>query len=208
MIDKIRLINQSALRIDGEKIIYFDPFKIDENYNDADYIFITHSHYDHFSKEDILKIKKDSTKIIVTSDLYEECKKMGFFEVIVVDQNKEYTIDNISFRTVPAYNINKDFHKKEYNWVGYIINIDNSILYVAGDTDNIPEIRNINCDIAFVPVGGIYTMDYKEASELIKEMRPRLAVPIHYKTVVGTTEDAYNFKKELEGIVEVKILME
>ena len=208
MLEKIRLINQSALKINSDNIIYFDPFKIDENYNDADYIFITHSHYDHFSKEDILKIKKDSTKIIVTSDLYEECKKMGFFEVIVVDQNKEYTIDNISFRTVPAYNINKDFHKKEYNWVGYIINIDNSILYVAGDTDNIPEIKNINCDIAFVPVGGTYTMDYKEASELIKEMRPRLAVPIHYKTVVGTTEDAYNFKKALEGIVEVKILME
>lgn len=208
MLEKIRLINQSALKINSDNIIYFDPFKIDENYNDADYIFITHSHYDHFSKEDILKIKKNSTKIIVTSDLYEECKKMGFFEVIVVDQNKEYTIDNISFRTVPAYNINKDFHKKEYNWVGYIINIDNSILYVAGDTDNIPEIKNINCDIAFVPVGGTYTMDYKEASELIKEMRPRLAVPIHYKTVVGTTEDAYNFKKALEGIVEVKILME
>ena len=208
MLEKIRLINQSALKINSDNIIYFDPFKIDENYNDSDYIFITHSHYDHFSKEDILKIKKNSTKIIVTSDLYEECKKMGFFEVIVVDQNKEYTIDNISFRTVPAYNINKDFHKKEYNWVGYIINIDNSILYVAGDTDNIPEIKNINCDIAFVPVGGTYTMDYKEASELIKEMRPRLAVPIHYKTVVGTTEDAYNFKKALEGIVEVKILME
>ena len=85
MIEKIKLISQSALRIDSDIIIYFDPFKItDEFNNDADYIFITHSHYDHFSKEDILRIKKDTTKIIVPSDLYEECKKMGFSEVMVV----------------------------------------------------------------------------------------------------------------------------
>lgn len=208
MIEKIKLISQSALRIDSDIIIYFDPFKLtDEFNNDADYIFITHSHYDHFSKEDILRIKKDTTKIIVPSDLYEECKKMGFSEVMVVEPNKDYVIDNIWFKTVPAYNINKEFHKKEFNWIGYIIDVENNILYIAGDTDNIPEIRNINCDIAFVPIGGTYTMNYKEAAELIKEMRPKLAVPTHYKTVVGSVDDAYNFKKELENIINVKILM-
>ena len=209
MIEKIRLISQSAIRIESDKIIYFDPFKLTDEYNeDADYIFITHSHYDHFSKDDILKIKKDTTKIIVTSDLYEECKNMGFIDILVVEPNKEYSIDNIIFKTVPAYNIDKDFHKREYNWVGYIISIDNYNLYMAGDTDNIPEIRNIKCDIAFVPVGGTYTMDYNEAVELIKEMKPNLAVPIHYKTVVGTVEDAYKFKESLDGFVDVKILME
>ena len=208
MIEKIKLISQSALRIDSDIIIYFDPFKItDEFNNDADYIFITHSHYDHFSKEDILRIKKDTTKIIVPSDLYEECKKMGFSEVMVVEPNKDYVIDNIRFKTVPAYNINKEFHKKEFNWIGYIIDVENNILYVAGDTDNIPEIRNINCDIAFVPIGGTYTMNYKEAVDLIKEIKPKIAVPTHYKTVVGSVDDAYNFKKELENIINVKILM-
>ena len=208
MIEKIKLISQSAIRIESNKIIYFDPFKLTNEYKeDADYIFITHSHYDHFSKEDILKIKKDTSKIIVPSDLYEECMNMNFSEIFVVEPNKEYNIDNIYFKTVPAYNINKDFHKKEYNWVGYIINIDNYNLYIAGDTDNIPEIRNIKCDIAFVPVGGTYTMDYKEAVELIKEMKPSLAVPIHYKTIVGSVEDAYKFREGLDGFVEVKILM-
>ena len=208
MIDNIKLISQSSIRIDNNGIIiYFDPFKIDNYSFDADYIFITHSHYDHFSKEDILKIKKDSTKIVVTNDLYDEVLKMGFSDILVVEPNNDYSIDNINFKTVPAYNIKKDFHKKEYNWVGYIININNKILYIAGDTDNIPEIRNIKCDIAFVPVGGTYTMDYKEASKLIDEMKPKLAVPIHYKTVIGSVEDAYNFKKELEGKIEVTILM-
>ena len=207
MIENIKLISQNAIRIEGDKTIYFDPFKIDNNYNDADYIFITHSHYDHFSKEDIEKVRKDSTKIILTSDLYDECMNMNFNDVLVVEPNKEYKIDDITFNTVHAYNIGKDFHKKEYNWVGYIINIDNNIIYVAGDTDNIPEIRNIKCDIAFVPVGGTYTMDYKEAAFLIEEMKPELAVPTHYKTVVGTVEDAYNFKEELDGKVKVEILM-
>lgn len=206
MINKIELICQSALKINSGKIIYFDPFKIDNEYNDADIIFITHSHYDHFSLEDILKIKKDTTKIIVTSDLEEKCKELGFKDIITVKPNNNYIIDNISFSTVPAYNIGKDFHKKEYNWVGYVINIDNNILFIAGDTDNIPEIRNINCDIAFVPVGGTYTMNYIEAVSLIKEMKPKLAIPIHY-SLVGSKEAAYNFKKELDGVIEVKILM-
>lgn len=208
MINNIKLISQSAIRIGGDKIIYFDPFKLTNEFNnDADIIFITHPHYDHFSKEDILKIKKDTTKIVIPTELYDEAVTLGFSDILTVEPNSNYTIDDISFSTVPAYNINKDFHKKEFNWVGYIINIDDQKLYIAGDTDNVPEIRNIKCDIAFVPIGGTYTMTYREAVELIKEMKPGMAIPIHYKTIVGTVDDAYNFKKELDGIVEVEILM-
>lgn len=206
MIDNIKLISQNAIRIDNGKIIYIDPFRITGYSNDADYIFITHSHYDHFSKEDILKIKKNSTIIVITQDLYNEVINLGFNNILVVSPNNSYEVDGIKFSTVPAYNINKDFHKKDYNWVGYILNIDNNILYIAGDTDNIPEIRNIKCNIAFVPVGGTYTMNYKEASDLIKEINPDLAVPTHY-TEVGSKDDALNFKNELEGFAEVKILM-
>ena len=204
MVDNISVISQNAIRIEGDKIIYFDPFKIDKNYNDADYIFITHSHYDHFSKEDINKVKKDSTKIIITEDLIDE---IDIKEYIAVKPNNNYEIDDISFSTVPAYNIGKDFHKKDNNWVGYIVNIDNKKIYVAGDTDNIPELENISCDIAFVPVGGTYTMTYKEAASLIEKINPKLAIPTHYKTIVGTIEDAYNFKEELNKKVDVEILL-
>ena len=208
MIEKIKLISQSALRIQSNKIIYFDSFKLTSEFqNDADIIFITHPHYDHFSKEDILKIKKETTKIVVPNELYEEAIYLGFKDVVTVEPNKNYTLEDISFSTVPAYNLNKDFHKKEFNWVGYILDLNNQKLYIAGDTDNVPEIRNIKCDIAFVPIGGTYTMTYKEAVELIKEINPGIAIPIHYKTIVGSVDDAYNFKKELDGIVDVKILM-
>lgn len=211
MVDNIKLISQSALRIkNNDKIIYFDPYLLNNKYkNDADYIFITHSHYDHYSPDDILSIKKDNTKIVIPYDLENEVYSLEFNtnNILLVKPNKDYQMDNIKFSTVPAYNINKDFHKKEYNWVGYIINLD-KVIYIAGDTDNIDEIRNIKCDIACVPIGGVYTMNVEEAVELVKSIKPKICIPIHYKTIVGTVDDAYEFKRLLEGITDVKILME
>ena len=208
MIDNIELIAQSALRIIyNDKIIYFDPFKINGKYhNDADYIFITHSHYDHFSLDDIKSIIKDDTAIIVTVDLEDKVKSL-IEKVLVVIPNNEYEIDGIKFKTVPSYNNNKDFHKKEYNWVGYIINLNNEKIYIAGDTDNIKELHEIKCDIACVPVGGTYTMNYNEAVDLIKNVKPKYAIPIHYKTIIGSSNDAINFKNSLQGIADVRILM-
>ena len=210
MLENIKLIAQSAIRIENSegKVIYFDPFKItDEFNNDADYIFITHSHYDHFSKEDIKKIKKDNTKIVVTKDITRELENMGFNNILSVDPNKEYKIDDINFKTIPAYNIDKTFHKKEYNWVGYIVNINNEVIYVAGDTDNTVEAREVTCDIAFVPIGGTYTMNVEEAAELIKTINPKVVVPTHYETIVGSIKDAYDFQNKLKNNIEVKILM-
>ena len=211
MVDNIKLISQSALRIkNNDKIIYFDPYLLNNKYkNDADYIFITHSHYDHYSPDDILSIKKDNTKIVIPYDLENEVYSLEFNtnNILLVKPNKDYQMDNIKFSTVSAYNINKDFHKKEYNWVGYIINLD-KVIYIAGDTDNIDEIRNIKCDIACVPIGGVYTMNVEEAVELVKSIKPKICIPIHYKTIVGTVDDAYEFKRLLEGITDVKILME
>ena len=213
MIENIELIAQSAIRIVNSvgKVIYFDPFELSDTYlNDADYIFITHTHYDHLSEKDILKIKKEDTRIIGPKDIYDKVRAIGFTneKVLIVKPNEKYNLMNISFETVPAYNINKSFHKKEYDWVGYIIYIDSSRVYVAGDTDYIKELESIKCDIACVPVGGTYTMTSDEASDLIKNIRPKFAIPIHYKTVIGSVNDAYNFKKKLEGLVDVKILIE
>ena len=211
MINNIELISQSALRIKySDKIIYFDPYLLNNKYkNDADYIFITHSHYDHFSREDILSIKKDSTKIVIPYDLENDIIELGFIKIniLVVKPDMEYNIDDITFNTVCAYNKLKPYHKPEYNWVGYVVKMD-QIIYIAGDTDNIDEIRNIKCDIACVPIGGTYTMDVIEAVNLIKSIKPSIAIPIHYKTIVGTKEDAYEFKKLLNDICDVRILME
>ena len=203
------LDNQSSIKIVYDKIIYFDPFKLKESYMDADYIFITHPHYDHFSKEDITKIKKDNTKIICISDIYEEVKSLGFIDdnILLVEVNKDYKIDDISFKTSPAYNIGKDYHKKEYGWVGYIINVCDKDIYFVGDSDYIESMNNIKCDIICIPIGGMYTMDYKDAVKVVKKIKPSIVIPMHYKTVVGSDKDAINLKRELEGEFEVKILM-
>ena len=163
MTENIELIAQSAIRIKNQEniIIYFDPFKLEEQYkDDADYIFITHQHFDHFSPEDIIKIKNENTKIIAPRDLEIEIENLDFQKenILLVEPSKEYSIDGIKFSTLPAYNINKNFHKKEFNWVGYVVEIDNEKIYVAGDTDNTEEARKVVCDIACVPIGGTYTM--------------------------------------------------
>ena len=213
MVENFSVIVHSAIRIisKNQEIIYFDPFKLDNKFNqDADYIFVTHSHYDHFSPEDILEIKKEQTKIVVPKDLKREAEKLGFSKenILLVVPNENYNINQINIETVPAYNINKDFHKKKYNWVGYIITVDDTRIYVAGDTDNTEEAQNVKCDIAFVPIGGTYTMTYNEAAELIRIIKPTIAVPIHYGKIVGSEEDAMDFKEMLKNEdIKVEILI-
>lgn len=127
--------------------------------------------------------------------------------IITVKPNNQYSEKGIKFETMPAYNINKQFHPKENEWVGYVLELNNINYYIAGDTDITEENRKVKCDVAFVPVGGTYTMDYKEAAQLINEIKPKVAVPIHYGSVVGTKQDAENFIKMLLPIIEGKILL-
>ena len=190
----IEFVKHNSIKIKGSKTIYIDPYKIEKEYNDADYIFITHSHYDHFSPEDIKKIIKSETKLIVVESSKEEALKLTE-NVYVVEPEKEYEIDGISFSTKYAYNVDKQFHPKENNWVGFIINLDGEKYYIAGDTDNIPEIQNVECDVAFLPVGGIYTMNYVEAANLAKIIKAKTVVPTHYGVIVGENEDAIRFKE-------------
>ena len=209
MLKNIEVLCHSSIKINKEKIIYIDPFHIKENYKDADIILITHSHYDHFSKEDIEKVKRADTKIYVTEDYVENARQLGFFEneIIGVKPYQTYHEGDIEINTVPAYNVNKQFHPKENNWVGYILKIDGISYYIAGDTDITEENKKIKCDVAFVPVGGTYTMTAKEAAELVNNIKPKVAIPIHYGDIVGTKEDVVTFVNNLEDGIDGKILM-
>ena len=209
MLENIEVLCHSSIKFYKEKVIYIDPFKIDKNYNDADIIFITHDHYDHYSEDDIDKIKKDDTVIVAPEELLTKLLRKGFRQdyIIIVEPNEKYIVESIKFETVPAYNTNKQFHPKENGWVGYIIEIKGIRYYIAGDTDITEENKQVKCDVAFVPVGGIYTMDFKEAAYLINEIKPQVAVPIHYGSIVGTNQDATDFVKLLHPTIEGIILM-
>ena len=209
MLENVEVLSHSSIRINKEKIIYIDPFKINKNYNDADIIFITHDHYDHYSEEDIDKVIGENTTIVIPEELLTKLLKKGIQKsaIITVEPNKEYMIQGIKFETIPAYNTNKAFHPKENEWVGYVIEIQGSKYYIAGDTDITEENRKVKCDVAFVPVGGTYTMDFKEAAQLINEIQPKIAVPIHYGSVVGTEQDAIDFIRLLHPNINGIVLM-
>lgn len=209
MLENIEVLCHSSIKINIEKVIYIDPFKIDKNYNDADIIFITHDHYDHYSEEDIDKIKKENTIIIVPEQLLTKLLNKGFKKdhIITVKPKKQYIVEGIKFETIPAYNINKEFHPKENKWIGYIIELNGIKYYIAGDTDITEENKKVRCDVAFVPVGGTYTMNFKEASSLVNKIKPKMAIPIHYGSIVGTKQDAINFLKLLNPEIKSKILM-
>ena len=209
MIENIEVLYHSSIRISKNKVIYIDPFKIDKDYNDADIVFITHDHFDHYSEEDIDKVINENTTIIIPEELLTKILRKGINKnaIITVEPNKKYIIQGIKFETIPAYNTNKAFHPKENEWVGYVIEIQGSKYYIAGDTDITEENKKVKCDVAFVPVGGTYTMDFKEAAQLINEMQPKIAVPIHYGSVVGTKQDATDFIKLLHPSIKGIILM-
>ena len=205
--ERIEVNCHSSIKIQNGQTIYVDPFRIKEVLHDADFIFITHSHYDHFSTQDILKIAKIDTLFITIKETKSSLELMGIpkEQITIVEPNNEYEVKDIKFTTVPAYNINKTFHPKENKWVGYIIEINGTKYYIAWDTDNIQEIRNINCDIAFLPIGGVYTMNAIEAAELANVINSKTIIPIHYGEIVGNKNDLNEFIKLTNKNVKVLI---
>ena len=205
MLDNIEVLYHSSIRIN--KDIYIDPFKIDKDYNNAKLVFITHTHFDHFSISDIKKVIRENTKFVVPNGCREQLEGIGISKdnILEVEPNKKYEIDGINFETVSAYNNTKDFHKKEDNFVGYIITIEGIKYYIAGDTDENQENIKVVCDVALIPIGGTYTMDYKEAARFVNKLSPKYAIPTHYNSIVGTSKDGDNFAKLLDKSIKYKL---
>ena len=187
---KIEINCHSSIMITANKTIYFDPLKIEEECHDADIIFITHDHYDHFSIEDIKKIEKDDTVYVIPECMY---NMLGGENVIVVEPGEKTIVEGFETFVVPAYNKLKPFHPKMKGYVGYNVLIEGKRVYVAGDTDMNEDNVKLKCDIALVPVGGKYTMDYKQAAELVNLIKPEIAIPTHYGDIVGDKNDGEKF---------------
>ncbi len=202
MIEKITWFGQSSFKIitaEG-KTIYIDPWKIPADSSAADYIFITHDHYDHFSPEDIAKIRNEKTKVFCPHVCIE---KIGG-QVFSVKPGDIIEEEGVKVEAVPAYNIDKDFHPQNNLWVGYVFEIDGKKIYHAGDTDLIPEMKNLkDIDIAMLPVSGTYVMNSEEAMEAIEVINPKIVIPMHYGDVVGTDEDAKKLKEKYPERVNI-----
>ncbi|MCR5772162.1 MAG: MBL fold metallo-hydrolase [Butyrivibrio sp.] len=206
MLDKIDVFTHSSIRIRGEfATVYFDPFQMKEAPHDADYVFITHDHYDHFSAEDIRKVIKDTTILVAPESMIDDAMEFEreVKEVIGLKPGNYRTINGLEVETVPAYNTLKPFHPRRAEWVGYIVKLDGKSIYVAGDTGLTKEAKNVKCDIALVPIGGTYTMDAKRAAELTDIIRPEYVIPTHYGSIVGNKDDAKTFESLIKSPAKV-----
>jgi len=197
----IHYLGHDSFKIDGEKTIITDPFKLKSEVR-ADIILITHEHFDHCSPEDVEKVRGEKTVIVTTPD----CKAKLKGDIRTVKPGDKLTVEGIEIEAVPSYNTNKKFHPKANNWVGYIFKVKGVNIYIAGDTDYIPEMKNFRCDIALLPVSGTYVMTAEEAAKAALDIKPKIAIPMHYGEIVGSEDDAKKFAERLKDKIEVRIL--
>jgi L-ascorbate metabolism protein UlaG (beta-lactamase superfamily) len=197
---KISWLGHDGFKIKNTKTVYIDPYKIKSG-EEADILLITHDHFDHCSREDVEKIASAKTTIVTTPAAKRELSGTKAKEVRAVNPGEKLVIDGILIETVPSYNVNKfsspsqPFHPKHNGMLGFIITVNGVRIYHAGDSDSIPEMEGLNVDIACLPVSGTYVMTAEEAADAAKRIKPKIAIPMHYGSIVGDARDAERFKK-------------
>jgi L-ascorbate metabolism protein UlaG (beta-lactamase superfamily) len=196
MIENIHWLGHDTFRIENDKTIYTDPYELKGELPKADLILITHDHFDHLSPKDVAKVAKEDTVIVTIAAAAQKLKG----DVRVVKPGESLVVQGIPIETVPAYNVNKfrspgqPFHPKGSGHVGFIFTVGGQRIYHAGDTDVIPEMDDIQADIALLPVGGTYTMTADEAAQAANTIQPKLAIPMHHSAIVGSVKDAQRFR--------------
>lgn len=204
----ITINTHSSIRLQSKQgaVVYVDPYGFQTEPHDADVILVTHTHFDHFSPEDIAKVKKPHTVFVMPAAHVTDFVDAGFVRedaIFLAPYDHATPVDDINVETVPAYNVSKGFHPKDRGWLGYVVEMDGLRIYVAGDTDDLPENRTISCDIALVPAGGTYTMDAREAAAFVNALKPTTAIPEHYGTVAGSPKDGKTFASLVDPSIEV-----
>jgi L-ascorbate metabolism protein UlaG (beta-lactamase superfamily) len=201
LIDKIRWLGHSGFRVEAARTIYIDPWQLAESDpRPADLLLLTHDHDDHFSPEDIDRIRHDETVVITTEAVADRLRG----PVRRVKAGETLSARGVTLETVPAYNLNKTYHPREEGYLGFVIGVDGERLYHAGDSDLIPEMSDIRCDVALLPVSGTYVMTADEAAQAAALIVPQFAVPMHYGSGIGTETDARCFAELCP--VQVRIL--
>jgi L-ascorbate metabolism protein UlaG (beta-lactamase superfamily) len=190
MLENVHWLGHACIKFTGKTIIYIDPYKISGG-EKADIILITHDHYDHLSKEDIHKIHQKDTVIVLPESASGSIKG----NIRTVSPGDCIDVQGVKIQAVPAYNTGKRFHPKEASHVGYVLTVDDVTYYHAGDTDLIPEMDEIEADVAFLPIGGTYTMNAEEAAQAARSIGTKIVVPIHWGTIIGSKADAERFKQ-------------
>jgi L-ascorbate metabolism protein UlaG (beta-lactamase superfamily) len=208
MLDRFTWFRQSAFRWrDDERTIYIDPWGTPADAPPADVIFITHAHFDHFRPDEVERLSTAATHVVAPHDVAGELPGM----VTPVAPGERHEVVGVRFETVPAYNVREealDFHPRENRWVGFLLELEGTTYYHAGDTDHAPELSDVRADVAMLPVGGHFTMNVPEAAGLAKAIGPTLAVPMHFGFAVGSSGDGDRFAVEAAPVPVVVLTPE
>ena len=206
----LQRIAHDTFRIAGTKVVYTDPYQVKQQ-DKADVVLLSHDHFDHLNREDLEKVCTPATTVFASPLCKEGLRGLKAKQVTFLDPGQKGTVDGLEIEAVPAYNTNKfrepgkAFHPQGNSGLGFVLRMDGTRLYYAGDTDFIPEMKSIQCDIALLPVSGTYVMTADEAAQAAAAIKPRVAIPMHYGAIVGSEADAQKFKS-LVSICQVEIV--
>lgn len=195
----LQRIAHDTFRIAGSKVVYTDPYQLKQQ-DEADVILLSHDHFDHLSREDLEKVCTAETQVFASTLCKEGLSGLKARKITFLESGQKAATDGIVIEAVPAYNTTKfrepgkAFHPRDQAGLGFVLQMDGTRLYYAGDTDFIPEMKSIRCDIALLPVSGTYVMTADEAAEAAAAIKPKVAIPMHYGAIVGSEADAQKFK--------------
>lgn len=209
-LENVRVFTQSAVRIEGADgtVIYLDPYSLTdaEAAHDADYVLVTHAHYDHLSPEDYARVAGAGTVLVAPASASGEASRLGAARTHLMSAGERLDLPGLTVEAVPAYNVEPerlDMHPRSRGWLGYVLTVDGTRFFATGDTDQNPDNERVVCDVALVPIGGTYTMDARQAAAFVNTIRPRVAVPTHYGSIVGTYADFDAFAAAVDPAIEV-----
>lgn len=211
-LENVRVFTQSAIRIEGAAgtVAYFDPFALTdaEAAHDADFVLITHAHFDHFSPEDYARVAGEKTVVVAPASMADEVAGLGAADVRPMGAGEKIELPGLCVEAVSAYNVEPErlgMHPRENGWLGYVVTLDGepTRYYVSGDTDQNADNEDVSCDVALVPIGGTYTCDPRQAATFVNTLHPRAVVPTHYGSIVGTYADFDAFAAEVDPAIEV-----
>lgn len=200
LIGKLHWLGHDSFRLDGPPVVYFDPWKLHGDARVADVVLVSHEHHDHCSPADVSKISGPDTKVLASTPAAARLPGARALE-----PGDRLSVAGIEVEAVPAYNIDKfrspgvPFHPKAANHVGFVVTMTGVRLYFAGDTDHIPEMADISCNVALLPVSGTYVMTVEEAVLAARTLKPEIAIPMHYGAGIGTADDGHRFAQLYDG---------
>ena len=205
LLERVQINTHSSVRIlAGARVLYVDPFRLEEAPHDGDLIFFTHDHFDHLSPEDVEKVSKPGSVFVAPATAKKAAAAVAAGRrLTLVEPGERGSLLDIPFEAVAAYNPAKHFHPKANGWVGYVLTVGGRRIYIAGDTDRTPEAEAVRCDLALLPIGGKYTMDPEQAAGLVNLLKPQAVIPFHYGSVAGSPKDFDRFAALVDPAIRV-----